>query len=83
MSESCMAYSETVEVLGNVVCDKMEPIYRNGHAAKSHWWATLYTVKRHFQVFDLFARRKTLGRKMMTIKCLERNHSTLICRIIS
>jgi len=56
-----MAYSETVEVLGNVVCDKMEPIYRNGHAKKSHWWAALYTVLWHFQGFDLYRKEKDLG----------------------
>ena len=39
----------------------MEPIYRNGHATKSHWWATLYAVLRHVQVFDLYRKEGGFG----------------------
>jgi len=31
------------------------------HATKSHWWATLYTVFWHFQVFDLYRKEQDLG----------------------
>jgi len=65
--------------LGNVVCDKMEPIYRNGHATKSHWWATLYTFLRHFQVFDLYRKEEDLGSEndenKMSLICIYRTKS--------